>query len=119
MSLHVILALVGYYLFSAAAGAMEPPLPGAERTFYAWLYRFAQILAANTDRLVKARLATLAAAEDRDFEERLATSSSALSALGRVRDRLFRNLAADRRDPAQPRPAPEETDPTPRTSTRS
>ncbi len=58
MSTHtaVILTAVGYFLFSAAAGAMASPTPAQTRSFYGWLYRFAQRLAANADRLAEARL---------------------------------------------------------------
>lgn len=51
----VIFALVGYFVFSAAVGAMNPPTEQQKASFYGWFYRFAQRLAANADRLVEAR----------------------------------------------------------------
>ena len=48
--------LAGYFLFSAAVGAMLPPAPGKERGAYGWLYRFLQRVAANADRIAEARL---------------------------------------------------------------
>ena len=36
----IFATLVGYYLFSSAAGAMLPPAPGQERTRYGYLFRF-------------------------------------------------------------------------------
>ena len=51
----VILTLVGYFVFSAAVGAMLPPTAEQHARFYGWLYRFLQRLAANADRLAEAR----------------------------------------------------------------
>jgi hypothetical protein len=53
--IHVILTLVGYFIFSAAVGAMIEPTEEQKRGFYGWLFRFAQILAANADRLAAAK----------------------------------------------------------------
>ena len=36
----ILATLVGYYMFSSAAGAMLPPDPGQERTRYGYLLRF-------------------------------------------------------------------------------
>ena len=55
MTISVILALLGYFIFSAAVGAMATPTPDQERAFYGWLYRFLQRLAANADRVAAAR----------------------------------------------------------------
>ncbi len=51
----IILTLAVYFLFSAAVDAMLPPARGQERTFYGWLYRFLQGVAANASRLAEAR----------------------------------------------------------------
>lgn len=47
----VIAAVAGYFIFSAAVGAMSHPTAAQENGFYGWLYRFLQRLAANADRL--------------------------------------------------------------------
>lgn len=73
----VILTLVGYFLFSAAAGAMLPPLPAQERGLYGWLYRFAQVVAANAHRLAEARFGPSLVPSYRPLEEALAHSSGA------------------------------------------
>ena len=51
----VILTAVGYFLFSAAVGAMYPPTDEQKPRLYGWFYRFLQRLAANADRLVEAK----------------------------------------------------------------
>ncbi len=52
----VVLVVVScYFLFSAAAGAMLPPVAGKERGLYGWFYRFVQRLAANADRFYEAQ----------------------------------------------------------------
>ncbi len=55
MSIQIILALVGYFVFAAAAGAMAPPTDAQARSWYGWFYRFIQRLAANADRLAEAK----------------------------------------------------------------
>ncbi len=54
--LQFLLTLIGCFVFNALAGAMLPPLPGRERTFYGYVYRVAQVLAANALRVAEARL---------------------------------------------------------------
>jgi hypothetical protein len=56
----IILTLAGYFTFSAAVDAMLPPAPGQERTFYGFLYRFLNRLAANATKLAEARFGGLA-----------------------------------------------------------
>ena len=80
MSIHVIEALVGYFLFSAAAGALEEPSKEQRGRFYGWFYRFAQRLAANADRVAAARFGPLAAtATENDSEVAVATSSTSVA----------------------------------------
>ncbi len=55
IAMPVILALAGYFVFSAAVGAMAAPNDVQKCGFYGWFYRFAQRLAANADKLVEAR----------------------------------------------------------------
>lgn len=62
--MHVVLALAGYFVFSAAAGAMAPPSDAQRGGWYGWFYRFVQRLAANADRLVEARYGKLLDADD-------------------------------------------------------
>jgi hypothetical protein len=47
----VIATIAGYFLFSAAVGAMSHPTAAQENGFYGWLFRFLQRLAANADRV--------------------------------------------------------------------
>lgn len=54
--LQFLLTLIGCFVFNALAGAMLPPLPGRERSFYGYVYRVAQSLAANALRVAEARL---------------------------------------------------------------
>ncbi len=60
LALPVILTLSAYFVFSAAAGAMQPPTEAQKGAFYGWFYRFIQRLAANADRLAEARFGELA-----------------------------------------------------------
>lgn len=55
----IIITAAGYFVFSAAVGAMYPPSEQQKSGFYGWLYRFLQRLAANADRLVEARFGHL------------------------------------------------------------
>ena len=55
-SIHVILALSGYFIFNAGVGAMALPTESQKTGFYGWIYRFFQRLAANADRVVEARI---------------------------------------------------------------
>lgn len=55
MTTSVIVSVAGYFLFSAAAGAMAAPTEEQARGFYGWFYRFVQRLAANADRLAEAK----------------------------------------------------------------
>lgn len=50
-----VIAIGGYFTFSAAIGAMYPPDDSQKRTFYGWLYRFLQAMAANADKVMAAR----------------------------------------------------------------
>ena len=60
MTMHVILALVGYFVFSAAVGALSEPTEEQKRGFYGWVFRFLQALAANAAAVAKARFGSLA-----------------------------------------------------------
>ena len=65
LPMSVIVTGVGYFVFSAAVGAMAAPSEAQKTRFYGWLYRFLQRLAANADRLAEARFGGLVpAAED-------------------------------------------------------
>lgn len=65
MKVSVIVTVLVYYVFSAGAGAMLPPVAGQERTFYGYLFRFIQTLAANSHRVAFSRLAALSASAER------------------------------------------------------
>lgn len=58
MSIHVILAVLGYFIFAAGVGAMPAPTAASKAT-YVWLYRFLQRLAANADRLAQHELGSV------------------------------------------------------------
>lgn len=47
----VVATIAGYFLFSAAVGAMSHPTAAQENGWYGWFYRFSQRLAANADRV--------------------------------------------------------------------
>jgi hypothetical protein len=55
MSMNVILAVIAYFVFSAAVGAMSQPTEAQKGKFYGWFFRFVNILAANATRIVAAR----------------------------------------------------------------
>ena len=74
ISMSVILAIGGYFVFSAAVGAMSPPSDAQKTRFYGWLYRFAQRLAANADRLVEARYGNLLGEAEREGSDGAATA---------------------------------------------
>jgi hypothetical protein len=59
LAMPVILSLAGYFVFSAAVGAMSAPSDAQKTRFYGWLYRFLQRLAANADKVVEARFGNL------------------------------------------------------------
>lgn len=59
-----ILTVFVYYVLNAAAGAMLPPEPGKERTFYGWAFRFLQQLAANAHRLLESKVEKISAVAD-------------------------------------------------------
>jgi hypothetical protein len=63
MSLNILLALAGYFVFSAAVGAMSQPTEQQKGSFYGWAFRFLNILAANATRLVASRFPGLPADE--------------------------------------------------------
>ena len=79
MSLHVIYALAGYYLFSAAVGAMNEPEPDQKDKFYGWLYRFLQTLAANATQLARARLGVSPSLDSRTLTLASESSTSTLT----------------------------------------
>jgi hypothetical protein len=60
MTTQIIVTLVGYFVFSAAAGAMAAPTEAQTARFYGWFYRFIQRLAANADRVAEARFGNIA-----------------------------------------------------------
>jgi hypothetical protein len=47
----VLYTLAGYYIFSAAVGAMPTPMPNGN-AFYSWMFHFLQTLGANLARVV-------------------------------------------------------------------
>jgi len=70
VTLPVVLAVVAYYVFSAAAGAMLPPEEGKERTWYGFWFRLIQTLAANSHRLADEKLLPALAKEIAAEEEK-------------------------------------------------
>jgi hypothetical protein len=57
MTQRIVLALVAYFTFNAAVGAM--PKPAKTTGFYFWLFGFAQTLCANVDRVAEAKFGNL------------------------------------------------------------
>ncbi|WP_348269738.1 hypothetical protein P8936_16445 [Edaphobacter paludis] len=83
MTTSVIATIAGYFLFSAAAGAMSPPTDDQARGLYGWFFRFIQRLAANADRLAETRFPALADATH--------TESSSISAASIVTTKIESN----------------------------
>jgi hypothetical protein len=50
----VLYTLGGYYVFSAAVGAMPAPMPNGN-AFYSWVFHFLQTLGANLTRVIASK----------------------------------------------------------------
>ena len=80
----VIFTLVGYFIFSAAVGAMLPPTHEQERGAYGYVYRLLQRLAANADRLAQTRFGPSLVPPPGSVDQAMADSSAVTTTTTRV-----------------------------------